>query len=175
MKPFRCIVGLRHPVGDVAFAVRDRLSEIAPNLEDVEQIRVVERRDQPDGGLLLVNEWRINPKLPSALSEHISPDMLGWHDHAIWSANASHCRWRIEPFFMPEAIRCVGETRFEPAMGGRGMRATFEGSFDVDPSALARVPAAWRGAASSALELLVGSLIPRNFRKTTDAVVGLLA
>jgi hypothetical protein len=174
MKSFHCLVGLRYPVSQVAPAVRDRLVDIASDLDDVERISVIERREQPHGGLLLVNEWRINPKLPAALGNFIDSAMLGWRDHAEWSADAMLCRWRIEPYFMPEAIHCAGETRFESAMAGRGARATFEGTLDVDPSALARIPAAWRLPASAAIELLVGTLIPKNFRKTTDAVVNLL-
>lgn len=174
MKSFRCLVGLRHPADRVAPAIRDRLADIAPDLDDVERINIVERQEQPDGGLLLVNEWRISPKLPAALQNYVTPDMLGWLDRAEWSADATLCRWRIEPYFMPEAIRCSGETRFEPAMGGRGARVTFEGTLDVDPAALARIPAAWRLPASTAIEMVVGTMIPKNFRKTTDAVATLL-
>jgi hypothetical protein len=174
MKAFHCLVGLRQPFHRVAPAIRDRLSEIASALDDVETIRTVARVEQPGGGLTLVNEWRVNPKLPAALDGHITPDMLGWLDHADWSAELTHCRWRIEPYFMAEAIRCDGETRFEPAMGGRGTRATFEGRLDIDPSALSRVPLAWRRPASAAIELLIGTLIPKNFRKTAEAVAGLL-
>lgn len=175
MKAFQCLVGLRQPLDRVAPAIRDRLPEIAPALEDVETIRTVASVARSDGGLALVNEWRVNPKLPAALNGYITPDMLGWLDHADWSADLTHCRWRIEPYFMAEAIRCSGETRFEPAMGGRGTRATFEGTLDIDPAALSRVPQAWRRPASSAVELLIGTLIPKNFRKTADAVAGLLA
>ncbi|UVO49705.1 hypothetical protein M0208_03955 [Sphingomonas sp. SUN019] len=174
MKAFHCLVGLRQPLTRVAPAIRDRLPEIAPALDDVEIIRAVARVEQPCGGVKLVNEWRVNPKLPAALNGHITPDMLGWLDHADWSADLTHCRWRIEPYFMAEAISCEGETRFEPAMGGRGTRATFEGRLDIDASALMRVPAAWRRPAAAAIELLIGTLIPKNFRNTADAAAGLL-
>lgn len=174
MKSFHCLVGLRQPVERVAPAIRDRLPEIAPVLDDVETIRTVARVERPDGGVALVNEWRVNPKLPAALDGHVTPDMLGWLDHADWSPDLTLCRWRIEPYFMAEAIRCEGATRFESAMGGRGTRATFEGTLDIAPSALARVPPAWRRPASAAVELLIGTLIPKNFRKTADAVAALL-
>lgn len=170
MKAFRCLVGLRQPVERVVPAIRDRLPEIATSLHDVESIRKIARTERPDGSIVLVNEWRVNPRLPAALNDHITRDMLGWLDHADWSADLSLCRWRIEPWFMVEAIRCEGETRFESAMGGRGTRAIFEGMFDIDPVALSRVPAAWRRPASAAVELLIGTLIPQNFRKTADAV-----
>lgn len=175
MKAFHCLVGLRQPPDRVATAIRDRLPEIAPDLDDVEAIRTLSRSETPDGGMTLVNEWRVRPKLPAALEAHISADMLGWLDHADWSADLTMCRWRIEPYFMAGAIRCGGETRFEPAMGGRGTRATFDGSFDIDPAALSSIPAAWRRPASAAVELLIGTLIPRNFRKTADAATALLS
>ncbi len=174
MKAFHCLVGLRQPPDRVAAAIRDRLLEIAPDLDDVAAIRTIDRSERSGGGVILVNEWRVNPKLPSALNAHITPDMLGWLDHAEWSADSMLCRWRIEPYFMTDAIRCAGETRFESAMGGRGTRAIFGGTLDIDPVALSSVPAPWRRAASAAIELLVGTLIPKNFRKTADAVTALL-
>lgn len=174
MKAFHALVGLRQPLAQVAPVIRDRLPEIAPQLDDVEAIRTVARAERPDGGVALVNEWRVNPKLPAALNGYLTPDMLGWLDHADWSADLTFCRWRIEPFFMPDAIRCSGETRFEPAMGGRGVRAVFDGTLDIDAPALSRVPAAWRRPAAAAIELLIGTLIPRNFRKTAEAAAGLL-
>lgn len=174
MKDFRCLVGVRQPAGPLATAVRDRICQVAPDLEQVETISTVSRTLLADGGAVLVNEWRVDPALPAGLDGFVTPDMLGWLDHSQWAADASACRWRIEPFFMSEAIRCEGVTRFEPAMGGRGARATFEGQLDIDPSALAKVPLAWRPTASIAVEFLIGTLIPRNFRKTVEAVAALL-
>lgn len=174
MKNFHCLVGVRQPLEKVAPAIRDRLCEVAPALTDVEVIRTMSRTVQPDGSVVLINEWRVNPKLPDALNGHISREMLGWLDHATWSADLTLCHWRIEPYFMAEAINCSGETRFETAMGGRGTRATFEGSLDIDPAALSRVPMAWRKPASAAVEMLIGTLIPKNFRKTTEAIAELL-
>jgi hypothetical protein len=174
MKEFRCLVVARHPPRALAAAVRDRICEVAPALEQVERITTRARVEQPEGAVSLVNEWRVNPDIPAALEGAITPEMLGWLDHAHWEPDLSACKWRIEPFFMPDAIRCEGLTRFEAAMGGRGVRATFEGRLDIDPSALSSVPLAWRAPASLGVEFLIGTLIPRNFRKTMDAVAALL-
>jgi hypothetical protein len=174
VKEFHTLVGLRHPASHIGAAIRDRLSEIASSLDDVERITTVSRDERADGGILLVNEWRVNPRLPAALCNVITPDKLGWLDYADWSADLSQCRWRIEPFFFVDAIRCEGTTRIEPAMGGRGARATFEGTLTVDPVALSAVPVMWRKSATTAIEILVGTLIPKNFRKTTDAISALL-
>jgi hypothetical protein len=173
MKPFQCLVMLRLPADRVGVAIRDRLSEIAPHLDDVESIRTIARAEGTDGAVTLVNEWRVNPKIPPALNGVVTPDMLGWLDHAEWAADLSRCRWRIEPFFMRDAIICEGETRIQPAMGGRGARATFEGKLTIDRSALSSIPVAWRQPAAAAVELVIGALIPKNFRKTTDAVATL--
>jgi hypothetical protein len=59
-------------------------------------------------------------------------------------------------------------------MGGRGSRAIFEGQLDIDPSALGALQPAWRAPASLAVEMLIGTIIPKNFRKTVEAVAGLL-
>ena len=174
MKEFRCLVGVRHPPRPLAAAVRDRICRIAPSLENVEKIETLSRVERPEGGSALVNEWRVNPDLPPGLDGFITPDMLGWLDHAEWSADLTRCEWRIEPFFMAEAIHCKGSTRFEEAMGGRGSRATFEGQLDIAPAALASLQPAWRAPASLAVEFVIGTLIPRNFRKTVEAVADLL-
>lgn len=173
MKSFRCLVGVRISAASLAEAIRDRLSELAPALENVESITTVSRVQRPDGGVALTNRWRVNPALPPAVAKLIKPEQMGWLDHADWAADLLSCRWRIEPDFMGAAIACRGETRFEPAMGGRGARAVFAGSLDIDAAALSQVPAAWRAAASSGVELLVGGLIPQNFRRTVEAVAAL--
>ena len=170
MKEFRCLFGLRHPPARVAIGVRDWMGEVGPTLENVEQVSTVARVERPGGGAALVNEWRVNPELPAALNGLVTRDMMGWLDHSEWASDLSCCEWRIEPFFMSEAIDCRGATRFEAAMGGRGSRVTFEGRLDIDPAALATLPAMWRGAASVAVEMLIGTLIPRNFRKAVEAV-----
>lgn len=173
MKEFSTLVGVRKPLLEIAGAVRDRLSEIAPALTDVESIQVIHREEVEDSRLILVNEWRVDPSLPRPVKNAISKEMLGWKDHAVWSADLTECSWRIEPFFMPGAIRCSGTTRFQTAMGGRGTKAIFAGDFDIDTAALSGIPAAWRGAATSAVEMIVGTIIPRNFRKTIEAAAAL--
>ena len=82
MKDFRCLVGVRQPAVQLAHAVRDQIALVAPLLEHVERIVTVSRVERPDGGLTLVNEWRVNPSVPAGLESLITPDMLGWLDHA---------------------------------------------------------------------------------------------
>jgi len=174
MKDFRCLVGLKHPPHRVAAGVRDLIDKVAPALDQVEKIATVTRVERPDGSCALVNEWRVSPALPPTLNGLVTRDMLGWLDHAEWSPDLYLCTWRIEPYFMAQAIDCHGTTRFEPAMAGRGTRAVFEGTLDIDPSAMSSIPTAWRAPASLGVEMLIGNIIPQNFRKTVNAVAELL-
>ncbi len=174
MKSFQCLVGVRHPLAKVAAAVRDRMSEVAPALEHVEQITTLSRIERADGAVDLINEWRVNPTLPHALYDVVKPENLGWLDHAAWRSDLAACEWRIEPHFMGAAIDCRGQTLFETAMGGRGTRVTFEGRLDIDPNALLSIPMVWRGPASVAVEMLISTLIPKNFRRTTELLGQLL-
>jgi hypothetical protein len=175
VRDFRCLVGVKHPPEKVAAGVRDLMEQVAPALDQVEKIATVRRAMRPDGGCTLTNEWRVSPALPPSLNGLVTREMLGWLDHAEWSSDLALCEWRIEPFFMAQAIQCQGATRFEPAMGGRGARAVFEGRLDIDPSAMASIPMAWRAPASVGVEMLIGTIIPQNFRKTINAVADLLA
>ncbi len=174
MKPFKSLVIIKHPVDLIWVATRDRMPELVPMLDEVASIAVVERHADRDGTVQLVNEWRAQVNLPPVLCSVIKPEHLGWTDRALWDEATRECRWSIEPFFFPEAVRCAGTTRYEPAIGGRGTRITFAGNIDVDTSKLGTIPAAFGWPVATAVEMLVTTIIPRNFRKTTEALTQLL-
>src|SRR4051794_28303534 len=114
MKPFKSIAIVKHPLDLTWVTIRDRMPELVPMLDDVASITVVERYDEGDGTVRLVNEWQVQVTLPIALRSVIKPEHLGWTDRAVWDAAARECRWSIEPFFLPEAVRCAGTTLYEP-------------------------------------------------------------
>jgi len=174
MKPFKSLVIVKHPLEQVWTTIRDRLPELAPTLDDVASITVVERRALDESTLHLVNEWRVKFRIPAVLASVVSPEMLGWVDRADWHKPTHVCSWAIEPFFLPEAVRCSGTTAYEPAIGGRGTRITFAGTLAVDPACFGPIAASLGVPISSALESVVTTLIPKNFRKTIDALEKLL-
>jgi hypothetical protein len=174
MKPFKSLVIIKHPVDLTWVTIRDRMPELVPMLDDVASIAVVERHEDGDGTVQLVNEWWAQVNLPAALRSVIKPEHLGWTDRAVWDEAGRECRWSIEPFFLPEAVRCAGTTRYEPAIGGRGTRITFAGNIDIDAAKLGTIPAAFGWPVATAVEMLVTTIIPRNFRKTTEALTQLL-
>jgi hypothetical protein len=169
MKDFKSIVVVTHPLDLVWKTIRDRLPELVLLLDDIEQVTVVERQEEADGTVKLVNLWKAKPQIPSMLSSAINPAMFAWTDHAQWMPHAHECRWRIEPQFLAERTRCTGTTRYETAMAGRGTKITFGGEFDIAAHGLAGVPSFLDGTISKAIESFVTSLIPRNFRKLAQA------
>jgi hypothetical protein len=175
MKPFNNLIIVKHPLELTWTTIRDRMPELVPMLDDVASIAVVERHENGDGTVRLVNEWRACVNIPAALRSMIKPEMLGWTDRAIWDDAVHKCCWSIEPFFLPAAVRCAGATLYEPAIGGRGTRITFTGTIDIDTARLGTIPAALGLPVATAVEMLVTTIIPKNFRKTTEALAKLLS
>jgi len=172
VKPFKSLVVTQQPVDRLWVTVRDRMPELAAMLDDIQRITVIERQTLPAGGLRLVNEWRATPRLPVSIESVTGTDAFVWLDHAEWNESDRRCHWRIEPQFLDGRIQCQGVTLYEPAMGGRGSRVTFEGTLHM---------AAPRAGAASLLERsvapivesIVTVMIPKNFRKIVEAAARL--
>lgn len=165
MKPFKCVMVVRHPQPLVWDTVRDRLPELVPYMSDVASI-VTESREEPARGVVrLVNRWTAKAPIPRALAGVLRPEMLGWTDYAEWRDAEGTCGWRIEPRFFPDRVKCAGLARYETAMAGRGTRVTFEGSLEI-----AAGGGFLAGPVSGAIESFVTSLIPRNAQNLYRAV-----
>ena len=162
MKEFKTISVVKNPRTVVWSTIRDRLSDLAPMLADIEAIVVQSRADAPNGAVHLVNLWKAKVTIPTTLSSVIQPDMLAWIDRAEWQADHWECHWQIQPHFFEGRIQCKGVTRYEEAMAGRGTRLTFQGNLHVPASSLPGV--------SSLIESFAIGLIPKNFQKLTHAV-----
>lgn len=158
MKRFKAVAIIRHPQDLVWATIRDELVRLEEDMDNISEIRVIERTDLPDGSRRVVNEWHAKAPVPAVLQPLIRPEMLAWTDTATWDEGSYVCRWVTRPHFQPERVRCQGETRYEPAIGGRGTRVTFEGTFEVTSGAL-----------GGAIESFATQLIPHNFRHLTNA------
>ena len=166
---------LKHPRDSVWATIRDRLPEVVPLLDDIESVTVESRKDLPDGQVHLVNIWKAKPKLPAIVTGYVKADMMSWTDRAEYRPQSHECAWSIEPHFFRERIKCSGVTRYEPAMGGRGTRVTFEGDLTLDLHNLPGVPSILEGPLASTVELFVVTLLPKNFRKLVEAAGTLLS
>lgn len=169
MKPFKSIVVTQQPLDRLWFTVRDRMSELAALLEDIDSVTVIGREQVSKGRIRLVNEWRAKPRLPLPIESVTGTDAFVWLDHAEWTDSNRRCQWRIEPQFLDGRIHCQGITQYESAMGGRGSRVTFEGELRLEPAARAGARTLLERSVAPIVENVVTVMIPKNFRKIVEA------
>jgi len=145
------------------------MPRLAPALPDVAAILELERSSPADGVVRVLNRWVVRQQLPSFLREHLGSGELGWLDCAEWRADDFVCRWIIKPSIKGEVVSCDGETRFEPAMGGRGTRVTFSGRLSIAPGLLSGVAAGIERPLMGFVETIATTMIPGNFRQVVEA------
>jgi hypothetical protein len=174
MKAFKSMIVVKHPKKVVWETMRDRLTDMVPFLDDVAAIKEVDRRDPGNGVVRLTNLWKAETKIPAAIRSILHASQVSWLDRAEWFEMRDRCEWQIEPQFFTDHIRCAGITSFEPAIGGRGTRITFEGKLDITLDNIPGVPGFMQGTVMKAIESLVTTLIPKNFQKLTAALSNLL-
>lgn len=170
----KTIAIIKHPPELVWRTVRDRMPEIARLLDDIESVTPTSRESARDGTLHIVNVWKARPNLPAVVSSRLEAKMFAWTDQAIWSGKKLECKWRIEPHVFADRVMSKGITRYEPAMGGRGTRVTFEGVLELSVANLPGVPAVFEGAVLAGVETFLGVLIPKNFRNLIEAAAKVL-
>ena len=170
----RTVSIVKHPPELVWRTMRDRLPEIARLVEDIESVTASSKETDPAGAVHIVNIWQARPKLPAVVVSHVRADMLAWTDRSVWPAKKFECAWRIEPHFFAERIDCRGVTRYEPAMGRRGTRITFDGDLDILIADLPGVPPALENVVAQAIKSILGGLIPKNFRRIVEAMAAML-
>jgi hypothetical protein len=165
MKSFSSFTMVKQAPEALLCVVRDRLPEIARDMDDIESIELLERVEETDGSLTLVNSWHARHKIPALLQKRLGAATISWIDRAQWLSSQRCCRWTIEPSLLRGYIVCAGSTTFEPAMTGRGTRVTFDGTFDLKPGFLAGVSASLEPLISSFVESVVSTIIPRNLAR----------
>ncbi|HEX4136320.1 MAG TPA: SRPBCC family protein [Bryobacteraceae bacterium] len=174
MKTFHTLEIVKAPLDEVWRAIRDRLDELVPHLDDVQSVVVEHREELPDGSVRLINLWRGKANIPAVLNSVIKPELLAWTDRAVWNLSTRECAWQIEMHFDRERTKCRGVTKFEPAIGGKGTRVTFSGEFAMNAKGMRGVPAFLESTVEAGVEAFVTSLIPRNFRKLVQAAGNVL-
>lgn len=172
MKPFAALAVLRIAPGVLCTRIRDRLGEVGANLDDIETIEELERRPEADG-VHIVNRWHARQRVPALLRERLAAEEISWLDRAVWSNDGTGCDWSIEPSIGGGSIRCAGSTRFEEAMGGRGVRVHFTGELDIDPGFMASIAGPFQGPLKALVESIATTLIPKNLRAAAEVAARL--
>ena len=165
---FKTVTIVKYPVAVVWQTMQQHLAAIASNVPDIDTVTPVNCQRNEEGQLLMVNTWKAKPPLPDFLAKFVQPEMLTWTDSATWDDAKKHCRWEIQSHYFKERMTCIGLTSFEPAIGGRACRLTFEGNLYWQSDAL---PIKMAGAlVSQGIESFMAGMIPANFRKLAEAV-----
>ncbi len=133
----RTDVTLSFPRERVFATYRDRLEELLPHLPNLRGLRVASREER-DGEVRLVNEFRGGGDIPSVARSFLRESMLSWTDHATWRAAEWVCAWRTDVHAFPGAITSAGTNRFVEA-GGK-TRIEFRGQLTCDASKVPGVP-----------------------------------
>ncbi len=149
-------------------AYRDNLIEMVPYLPNVEKIDVVSREEPEDNTVKFENHWYADAAIPKLAQSIIKPDMLKWADYATWKSDAYTCDWRIQTFFMKEAVECKGKNTFKE-LGENSMELTIHGDLSLNSKAIG-VPRLLAGKLTPQLEKFIIALITPNFQKTNTAI-----
>lgn len=159
---------IAHPLKKVYLAYRDRLSEIARYIPNVDRIEVAKREDLEDG-VQLHNIWHAAARIPPVVDRFIKPEMLKWDDHARWFDREHHCDWKIVTRFFTDQVDCHGRTALFKD-GAKATRVAITGELKVSLSGIPGVPRLLAGAIAPLVEKFVVALITPNLIKVNEAL-----
>lgn len=149
---------------------RDKIEQLVPYLDDVEDIKVLEREELGENRVKLVNMWKAKyDKVPQVGRSFIKPDKLKWTDYARWNQDEWTCEWQIVPDMFPEAISCEGKNTFVDK--GNGVtEVIIEGKLDLDIKKVPGVPKLGAGKIGKAIE---GFVVPMISSNLSDVLKGI--
>jgi hypothetical protein len=149
---------------DVVFATyRDRLPELVPHLPNIERITVEQREDAPGGQAgvsRLLNHWKAKGEIPKVAQAVIKPEMVAWHDHALWNENDWTCAWRTVPKMFTESIRCEGKNNY--VVDGGHTILQIRGVLEIDLEGIPGVPRFLAGRVAPIVEKFIVDLLRPN-------------
>ena len=161
------------PLDAVYTAQREQLAALAPYLNDIERIDVLEREELADGRIRFLNLWvGSGTDIPAMARSFIKPEMLRWKDFAFWNPADYSCEWSMELGFLPEAIQCSGRNVW--TADGDATRCIIEGDIRIDAAKIPGVPRLMAGKLGEAVEKFVVRMIEPNLKKTSEGVANYL-
>lgn len=143
---------------ELVFATyRDRMDELTEHLPNIRSIKVIERKERPDGTVELVNAWIAGGDIPAVARSFVNESMLKWTDYATWRPSSFTVDWRTEVHAFPGIITSQGMNRYLLAPGG--MKLEIRGKLICDPSKVPGLPRILHSTVAPAVErVLVGSV-----------------
>lgn len=159
---------IHHPRAAVFAAYRDRLSDVAAYIPDIQRIDVL-RRDEVDDVVSLHNLWVADREIPKVARGFIRPDMLQWDDWAKWNATQFDCSWRLGIRAFPEGVRCSGTNTFVE-LGAERTKVILGGDLTVDVKKIPGVPRLLAGRIGPQVEKFIVSLITPNLERVNSSL-----
>jgi hypothetical protein len=102
------------PIDRVYALLRDRLTDLVPYLEAVDEIQVLERDESEPGRIKIVNLWQGNTRMmPLIARPFVTKAMSRWRDHALWVERDFTIEWWFEPEKFSRLFTCQGKDHFD--------------------------------------------------------------
>jgi hypothetical protein len=137
---FRFTDTIHHPLEACYVTMRDRMAELAPHLDGVKEIRVLERTEIAPGVHRILNEWISDYRPPPVVSRFLTPDMLRWLDRVVWEDARHAWRWEFETPRLGEVLFARGES-FMRALSSCETEVVLAGEIEVRLERLPGLPA----------------------------------
>jgi hypothetical protein len=152
---------------------RDRIDELMDHLPNIRSIRVIERKERPDGVVELVNEWIAGGDIPAVARSFVKESMLKWIDYATWRASSYTVDWRTDVHAFPGAIKSQGMNRY--LLDSGGMKLEIRGQLTCDPSKIPGIPRLLQDTVAPAVERVLVRAVQTNLIAIGKSVGKLLA
>ena len=154
---------------ELVFAtMRDHMPALAPFLPNVEAIEVRERKEPEPGVVELVNFWKAaKTEVPTVARPFIDQSKLNWLDRARWTASDWNCAWKLEVGFMPDRVKCAGNTSYLEDGPGK-TKVRMRGKLELELKGL--LPGIIARSATPGIEAFIVRLVQPNFEKTLEAL-----
>lgn len=162
---------ISYPRDQVYRAYRDRLSDIAAFIPDVQQI-IVHSREEGSGQVKIHNEWVAQKEIPAIAAKIIRPEHLRWDDYATWHDDTFHCEWEIKPRAFTDAVICRGRNTF--VTDGDDTLVQLTGELQINLKEVPGVPSFLGSRLAPQVEKFIVSLITPNLQATNEAIQAFL-
>lgn len=83
----------------------DYFKETMPN---VSSVKLIERKDQPDGKIHVKMEFCAHGQIPKAIQHIIKPDMLTWREISTWDPNTRRYNFDVKTRFFSNVFVSKG-------------------------------------------------------------------
>lgn len=140
MAAFRFTDLIPHPIEQCYLAMRDKMCDFAPYLDDVKEIRVLERREIAPGKHFILNEWTSSYVPLPLVRRLVTADMLRWLDRVVWEDARRAWRWEFDSPTLGGVVRCTGENSMRE-VGPAETEIVIAGDLEIHVENLPGVPA----------------------------------